>query len=166
MSAADSNPTSGPIVVGVDGSTNAHRALMVAARLAVALDVPVIAVHALGMMTSIDGRRVPAAEHRDEIETLMHSQWCDVLREMLGDRWSGELVDGNPAVALLGAAADHDASFIVVGARGVGGHPDLMLGSTSHQVIEHAACPAVVVPPIDRGSASDAAEAVRRSLVQ
>lgn len=140
----------GPIVVGVDGSRNARRAMHVACRLANATGVEVIAVHALGMLTTIGDRKVPSADHRDEIEAHLRDDWCAVLTDGLGDRWRPLLVDGNPAEVLLHTAADHDASFVVVGARGIGGHPDLMLGSTSHQVIHHATCPAVVVPPVDR----------------
>ncbi len=156
--------TLGPIVVGVDGSENARRALETAAQIASALGTTVVAVHALGMLAVIDGERVPAAEHREEIAAELRDRWCAPLDELLSGRWSAELVDGPPSLSLLTAVASHDASFVVVGARGVGGHPDLMLGSTSHQVIQHAACPAIVVPPVGRGSAVEAADALRRSL--
>ncbi len=137
----------GPIIVGVDGSANAERALAVAARLAVALGVEVRAVHALGMMTTIAGRKVPSRDHRSEIEQSLDEQWCAPLAAVDGLRWSAELRDGNPAEVLLHLASDIGAGMIVVGARGVGADPDLMLGSTSHHVVHHGACPTVVVPP-------------------
>jgi nucleotide-binding universal stress UspA family protein len=156
--------THGPVIVGVDGSDNARRALETAAQIASALGTSVVAVHALGLLAVIDGNKVPAAEHRDELEDHLRARWCAPLDETLSGRWSAELIDGSPSLALLTAVADHQASFVVVGARGVGGHPDLMLGSTSHQVIQHAACPAIVVPPVDRGTALEAADALRQSL--
>jgi nucleotide-binding universal stress UspA family protein len=137
----------GPVVVGVDGSDNAERALMVAARLAVALDVEVRAVHALGMMTTIDGHKVPSHDHRAEIEQCLGDQWCVPLGNVTGLRWSAELRDGNPAEVLLHVAAEIGAGMIVIGARGIGGDPDLLLGSTSHHVVHHGVCPTVVVPP-------------------
>lgn len=137
----------GPIIVGVDGSANAERALAVAARLGVALGVEVRAVHALGMMTTIDGHKVPSHDHRSEIELCLDEQWCAPLVAIDGLRWSAELRDGNPAEVLLHLASDIGAGMIVVGARGVGGDPDLMLGSTSHHVVHHGVCPTVVVPP-------------------
>lgn len=146
----DSHATSGPIVCGVDGSPNAHRALDVAARLSHAFDVPVVAVHALGLISELDGAHVPSQEHRDEIEERLGADWCRPLHELGDDRWSARLVDGSPSDALLHSADQLGASFIVVGARGLGGHPDLMLGSTSHQVIHRARCATVVVPPVDR----------------
>lgn len=145
---------SGPIVVGVDGSANAGRALAVAADLALGLDTDVVAVHALGLLTVIGDRRLPSVEHRAEIDDHLHEVWCTPLADRLGDRWSARLIDGNPADVLIATATDVAARMVVVGARGVGGHPDLMLGSTSHQVIHHATCPTVVVPPIDRSAAT------------
>lgn len=144
--------TAGPIVCGVDGSSNAHRALDLACSLAVATGSEVLAVHALGLMSELDGEHVPSSEHRDEIERRLRDDWCRPLAERadLGDRWGCRLVDGSPPDVLLHTADEVDASFIVVGARGIGGHPDLMLGSTSHQVIHRSHCATVVVPPADR----------------
>jgi nucleotide-binding universal stress UspA family protein len=142
----------GPIVVGVDGSANAKRALDVAASLAAMSGVEVIAVHALGLLTTIDGERVPSAEHRAEVEEALRTDWCEPLARA-GVAWRASVEDGSSAEVLLHAAEEHGASFVVVGSRGVGGHPDLMLGSTSHQVISHCRCPAVVVPPIGRSFA-------------
>lgn len=149
---ADPTPagrSGGPIVVGVDGSPNAERAMRVASTLALATGVEVVAVHALGLLATIGDRKVPASEHRDEIEAHLREEWCAPLSSA-GTSWRCQLIDGNPAEVLMHTADAVGASFIVVGARGIGGHPDLMLGSTSHQVIHHSTCPTVVVPPVDR----------------
>ncbi|MFE5588629.1 universal stress protein [Kitasatospora sp. NPDC056531] len=62
-----------------------------------------------------------------------------------------ELVDDPPYEALTGAATD--AALLVVGARGSGGFPGLLVGSTSLHVAARAACPIVVVrhTPTTRG---------------
>jgi nucleotide-binding universal stress UspA family protein len=48
---------------------------------------------------------------------------------------------------LLGAAETEQADLIVLGTRGLGGFPELMLGSTSLQMAEHSARPVLIVPP-------------------
>ena len=53
-------------------------------------------------------------------------------------------VSGIAAQELI--SASNDADLVVVGARGGGGFAQLMLGSTSHQVVSHSAAPVVIVP--------------------
>ena len=88
-------------------------------------------------------------------------QWEDAARtradEMLGsalyalrDALAGVQVervvmdDKHPAEALVEVSADAD--LLVVGSRGRGGFSRMLLGSISHAVVLHAACPVVVVP--------------------
>jgi nucleotide-binding universal stress UspA family protein len=145
-------PRTGPIVVGVDGSPNSRRAVGLAAQLAAATGLPVLAVHAMGLLTETETGKVPSATHRAELEERLRTEWCQPLGDGDGgvENWKCRVVDGNPADVLLHTADEEGAAYIVVGSRGVGGHPDLMLGSTSHQVIQHTPCPAVVVPPPGR----------------
>src|SRR5207244_12901392 len=55
------------------------------------------------------------------------------------------VIEDSPARALREAA--QDADLVVVGTRGLGGVSGLLLGSVSQQVVHHAPCPVVVVPP-------------------
>jgi nucleotide-binding universal stress UspA family protein len=50
------------------------------------------------------------------------------------------------AAGLLDRARDEQAELIVVGRRGADGFPALQLGSTAHQLAEHATVPVAVVP--------------------
>lgn len=138
----------GPIVIGVDGSPNARRALGIAAELARALDTDLVVFHALGLMTVIDGQHMPSEGHRDDVERLLHHDWCSGLQGDSSLRWRAEIVDGSPADVLLDMAHDLHASFVVVGSRGAG--DELLLGSTSNHVVHHCDRPVVVVPPADR----------------
>jgi nucleotide-binding universal stress UspA family protein len=55
------------------------------------------------------------------------------------------LVRDQAAGALLDVAKG--AELLVVGSRGRGGFTGLLLGSVGQQVVHHAPCPVVVVPP-------------------
>jgi nucleotide-binding universal stress UspA family protein len=64
-----------------------------------------------------------------------------------GIECEGKAVQGQPAEVLLEEAGD--ANLIVVGNRGHGGFASLLLGSVSHQVVQHAPCPVTVVREAD-----------------
>jgi nucleotide-binding universal stress UspA family protein len=145
----------GPIVVGVDGSANARRAMVMAGRYARTSGTSVIVVHALGLTERLGDERVPAFGHRDEVATALDG-WCDGLREDGCDDFESRLVDGSPVDAVLRVAEQESASAIVVGRRGAGGRPELRLGSTAHQIVEHARCPVIVIPPIGRSASVEA----------
>jgi nucleotide-binding universal stress UspA family protein len=51
------------------------------------------------------------------------------------------------AHAILAAAERHDASLIVLGARGLSAFKSLLLGSVSHGVAQHAHRAVLIVPP-------------------
>jgi nucleotide-binding universal stress UspA family protein len=105
-------------VVGLDGSPHGQQAEAWARAAAARVDADVIPVHARGLLE----RGVPNVD-------------TEVLVE-----------DGDPVSVLLRVAAARSADLIVVGRRGAGGDPDLLLGSTSHQLAERAPCPLVIIP--------------------
>jgi nucleotide-binding universal stress UspA family protein len=151
---ADTDPSSrsvvssGPVIVGVDGSSNAQRALAMAAEIARRFDLDLAVFHAIGIMTVIEGRHVPSEGHRDDLERMLRLDWCASLANDRDLRWRAEMVYGSPADVLMKMGAGLDASFVVVGSRGVG--DELALGSTSHHVVHHCDRPVVVVPPAGR----------------
>ncbi len=140
--------SSGPVIVGVDGSSNAQRALAVAAEIARRFDLDLAVFHAIGLMTVIEGEHVPSEGHRDDLERLLRLEWCAALADDRSLCWRAELVYGSPADVLMKMGTGVDASFVVVGSRGVG--DEQALGSTSHHVVHHCDRPVVVVPPANR----------------
>lgn len=138
--------SNGPVVVGVDGSANSRHALVDAGMHARALGAPLVVVHAIGLTEEIDGEHVPTFGRRNEIAALL-DRWCDAVREIGVTDFEQRLIDGPPVDVLLRVADELGAAVIVIGRRGIGGRPELLLGSTAHHVIEHATCPVLIIPP-------------------
>jgi nucleotide-binding universal stress UspA family protein len=134
------------IVVGVDGSDNARTALRWAADLARALDAEIVAVHSVGLL-----ERFAAGQHQ-QLDTAIadaRHRFDTDLSVVLDDpevRSTRLLRDGNPVTVLLSVAEEFDAGLIVVGSRGLGGYPELLLGSTSTQIAQHSTRPVVIIP--------------------
>lgn len=141
----------GPVVVGIDGSANSQRALILAGRYAARAGAHLVVVHAIGLTEMLDGQHVPTHDHQQQIAEHV-DVWCEALREEGHDEFEIRLVHGAPVDAVLRTAHDDDASVIVVGRRGAGNRPELRLGSTAHQVVEHSHCPVLVIPPIGRST--------------
>ena len=133
------------VLVAVDDSEGAARAVRFAASVAGALDAEVLAVHALGLLAEIGGDHVvPAQAHRSEVAAQLE-RWAAPLAEA-GVPHRRLLVDGNPVQAVLAVAEQEAVDILVVGKRASAGVPGLQLGSTSQQLVQHAHIPVVVVP--------------------
>jgi nucleotide-binding universal stress UspA family protein len=143
----------GRIVVGVDATEQAAAALRWAVEEATLRNATVEAVHAwsyVPMPTSVDGGLVPMAwsegtDARDTVREAAERLAQDTVRSVVGDepRVHVSVVEGDPADALLAAAAGAD--LLVVGNRGRGALAQALLGSTSARVSDHAPCPVVVL---------------------
>ena len=137
----------GGVVVAVDGSDTAQRALEWAveeARLRQARLRVVNAWHQpfAGGLPYPDGLFEPGIVAQASEAILDQALGgCD-LGDLEVDRVSAE---GTPAGVVLEAASS--AELVVTGSRGLGGFKGLLLGSTTNQVAHHATCPLIVVPP-------------------
>lgn len=56
-----------------------------------------------------------------------------------------EILEGNPAEAIIDVAKTRHSDVIVMGSRGLGRLAGLVLGSTSQKVVSHAPCPVLIV---------------------
>lgn len=143
------------IVVGVDGSEGARRALDWAIDEARLRGAVVRAVMAWSYIDQPAERFDPdygGDDAQEELDALVDAAIgagaTSGAVEPAAVSVERIVVNDLPARALLDAAADAD--LIVVGARGIGGFKGLLLGSVSQQVVQHAPCPVVVVPGAER----------------
>lgn len=139
------------IIVGVDGSPGAHRALDWAMKEAAAHHAPltVVAVHEVPINgwtghPDILPADVPELEKTRRAAEEAVSKAVAQLGESRPASVTLHAANGFPAEELINAS--RDADLLVVGSRGVGGFTRLMMGSISNQVVHHAHCPVVVVP--------------------
>jgi nucleotide-binding universal stress UspA family protein len=130
------------ILVGLDGSSMSHRAVAHAAMLASAFDAEVVAVHAVGLLTVLDGEAVPSDSSRDRIEAAVDA-WAAPLREA-GVRHRTVLEDGPPGLVLLRLIDRTSAGLVVLGTRGIGSADGVVLGSTSYHLVQHSPVPVLV----------------------
>ena len=139
------------IVVGVDGSPNSERALDWAIRQAAAVHAPltVITVHEVPK-SYWGGIPVIGPADRLLLEKLRQAA------EGMTQKATGRLGDAGPASVTVRAVngfvakelvdASQDADLVVVGARSSSGLGRLLIGSVSSEVVQHSACPVVIVP--------------------
>ena len=141
------------IVVGVDGSNGGGAALKFAAReaglwkarlkIVSAWEIP-STVYAGGLAPALDQETIDGfAEGAKRVvqEAIAQAKELEPSVET-----EGRVAEGQAADVLLQEAKEAD--LIVVGNRGLGGFSSLLLGSVSHQVVQHAPCPVTVVRPL------------------
>ena len=139
------------IVVGVDGSPNSERALDWAMRQAAALGAPLTVITVHEVPKSYWGG-IPVTGPADPplLERLQQAA------EEMTHKAASRLGDARPASVNVRALngfvvkelvdASQGADLIVLGIGGGGGFARLLMGSVSSEVIQHSACPVVIVP--------------------
>jgi nucleotide-binding universal stress UspA family protein len=144
----------GRIVVGVDGSDGAIKALGWALDQARARGDAVEVVHVYPPVDvqypySLVAERWTdaAAEMTAERERAVRQVLEGLARDLPDDApvVTTEAVEGRQPARVLAERAQ-DADLLVVGTRGLGGVGGTLLGSVSHRLVHLAPCPVVVVP--------------------
>lgn len=139
------------VVVGVDGSDTAQRALDAAAEQAAAFGCPLLVVavwsapkRSFAFPVSFD----PADFEEYAAETARHAV-NRVIERHPDLHVSPESIEGDARTVLVEAAGPDD--LLVVGSQGNTGVIGLMLGSVASHCVNHARGPILVVPAADDG---------------
>jgi nucleotide-binding universal stress UspA family protein len=145
------------ILVGIDGSETADRALAWAARYAALEDCPLVIAYALGMIATpevsgfaFDGgaRFVQLLEQvQEDGEALVAAAKAKVAESHPSVSVTTVVEHSDPRQLLLRLA--ENASLVVMGSRGRGAFRSLFLGSVTAGVTGRASCPVVVIPARD-----------------
>jgi nucleotide-binding universal stress UspA family protein len=142
-----------PILICYDGSEGADRAIDAAAALlgtrrAVVLDVGPMLTPAESAVVASPVAPAAAFEGVNEDDALKRARVgadrarragfeADARGEIAAPTWDG----------VIAVADEIDAAVIVIGSRGLTGAREVLEGSLSHEVAEHAGRPVLIVPP-------------------
>lgn len=132
----DADPSDGPILIGLDGSDGAARALEWAIDVADTTGARIVAVNA--PIIGANNATVDAARRALE-------EWCTPIAARRVP-YEIRVEPGDARTALEQVADETDASLIVVGTRGLGPVRGLLLGSVAGYVARYSERPIAVVP--------------------
>lgn len=138
------------ILVPVDGSDNANRAVRYASQLA--HGAPAARIHLLNVQTPTQGRagisRLITQDMIDEFYADEGRQATEDARKLLdaaGVDYTSHIEFGHPATEIAAYARDHGCARIVMGTRGNGSLINILIGSVANQVLQLAQEPVTLV---------------------
>jgi nucleotide-binding universal stress UspA family protein len=124
------------ILLAVDGSRCADAAAVSAGILAKRCGLPVTVLSVCA---------------NDDLKCDLVQAMADRVRDLLrqdGVAADSVVKEGNPAKAIVEAAAENECDLIVVGSHGRTGLDRILMGSVSQQVVVQARCPVMVVKAV------------------
>lgn len=145
------------IHVAVDGSAASEHALAYADNLAHACGARLEVVHVMTREGSYSTpQELKALAQLEHTELTEHDQ-LEHDAEMIArgaqlkiehcprERTAATVLHGEAATEIVRHASERGADLIVLSSRGLSGLKELLLGSVSHKVVQHAACPCMVI---------------------
>ena len=145
------------ILVAIDGSRSAEKAVALASDIAQKYGAKVLLLY---VVTEAAGANIPehmrtSAEMENVKVTtagLLRAIGQEILKEAQeiarghGVEQVEALIEiGDPAQRIIAAAKDRGVDLIAIGQRGLGDAAALLLGSVSHKVVQLAECPCLTV---------------------
>jgi nucleotide-binding universal stress UspA family protein len=136
------------ILVAYDGSEPARRALAQAKHLSEAFGSKLEIVHVYAYPTFAFGEALVPIPQNYEVANYEYAQ--QVVQEAKArtqdnPNASVTLLQGHPAKSLIDHANESHCDLIIIGSRGLGGFKEFMLGSVSHNVVQHTKIPVLIV---------------------
>ena len=145
------------ILVAIDGSDHAWKALDLAVEIARCWQAQLIALHVVEFEPLPDALRefayaeqIPLEEERERYHSLgfgdaLAQRAARVARERGLTAVTPRSAEGRPATTILEVAKNEKVDMIVLGSRGLSEPKALFLGSVSHKVANLAECTCVTV---------------------
>lgn len=136
------------IVWATDGSENADQALAVAKSLASEEAGELIIVHVVQKIATSGDKALGWYADEEQVAARVDKTAAGLAKEGLQAKVQiVKHVGPQPAYEIAQIAREAGADLIVVGTRGHGAIPGILLGSVSQRLMHFAPCPVLVVPP-------------------
>ena len=136
------------ILLPVDGSEQARKAIDFAANLAKQDDAVMYLLHVYKLPIVPEGMGEYVISDRIELQALgdqIIAVAQDEARKKGVQHVKATVMEGDPAERIIAYAKDHDVDMIVIGSRGLGSFKGLLLGSVSNKVSHRADRTCVIV---------------------
>ncbi|MGF7047573.1 nucleotide-binding universal stress UspA family protein [Paenibacillus sp. DS2015] len=138
------------ILLAYDGSKASNKAFDRAIEFAQAVpNATLTVIHAFDFPRIFIGEGlapIPASVNKDYYD--LAEQTVEEVKERLaeaGVKGNAQLVQGSPSQTILEYAKKNNSDIIIIGSRGLGGIREFVLGSVSHNVVQNARIPVLVV---------------------
>ncbi len=142
------------ILVPVDGSEEAQKAVETARELAKCAQSEVTLLYVLAPLTMV-ATAAPGEERIlsaiPELLVFRQNEGNAILKEMVskfadsGIEPKRKMIEGHPARSILSLAKEENFELIIMGSRGLSRIAGFLLGSISDAVVHHAHCPVLIV---------------------
>lgn len=139
------------LLVATDGSTSAARAETVAATIAAGCKCKLVILTISSGLPADELRRL--AQNKGDLGSARHALVAQILEDAAERARRAGVTDiqplsdhGDPAATIINIAEREAVDLIVIGKRGLGGLSQLLLGSVSRSIVDHARCAVTVVP--------------------
>ena len=147
------------LLVAIDGSEHAWKALDLAADIARAQDAEILLLHVVpyepvppAFLDFIEAEHIPLEEgayayHYSgrELGDLLTNKAADRLRQRGLEKLTPMMLEGHVARTILATASEEGVDAIFLGSRGLSDLKGALLGSVSHKVANLAPCTCVTV---------------------
>lgn len=135
------------ILVAYDGSDLSKKAVAMAAEFAKQDErIELRLVNVINPSTTIGNFGIYNEEVINNIREATQMSLQKVMDDIgnLPNKTYKNFLTGNPGKMIVNYAKEHDCDLIIMGSRGLTGLKEVLLGSTSHYVIQQAHCPVLV----------------------
>ena len=136
------------ILVPIDGSDNAYRALVAALLLSEKLGSNITVIHVMEEVpiTHIGSEKMLnellEAYKKENQDILLK---CSEIAKQKGLTIKTFLLQGNPASAILDYNKKEKFDLVIMGSRGLGKFKELILGSVSSKIVHHSPCAVLLI---------------------